>query len=135
ASERSDLRERVVAYMEYHPLSRTIETRPAKRHGFGFGKVKGKLTTLASGIGFSALPARIAAGAFAVLLVVTVPFAAEHAAPGDVLYLIKTKVNEPVLAQFNNTPYEKVVFETTLMERRIAEARLLAKEGKLNEET
>lgn len=130
ASERAELRERLVSYMEYHPFPQQYATATAVRsQRFALGAV---LSRVAS---FNTLFTRVAAGALTVLLIVTVPFAAEQATPGDVLYPIKTKFNEPLLSQFNSSPYEKVAFETELMERRIAEARLLAKEGKLTEET
>ena len=136
AAERSELRERVLAYMEYHPLAHrtsniSIERTPALAGGF-LASSKQFLSRAAS---FHTLYTRIGAGVFALLLIVSVPFAAEDAAPGDMLYPIKTQVNEAVLSQFNNSPYQKVAFETELMERRIAEARLLAKEGKLNDKT
>lgn len=134
AAEREEIRERLVSYMEYHPLPQSAEVSFAEKRSFDFEGVGSKLRATFI-VAFNTTHTRIAAGAFAVLLVVSVPFIAEQAAPGDVLYLVKTKVNEPVLAQFNNSPYEKVAFETTLMERRIAEARLLAKEGKLSQET
>jgi len=65
---------------------------------------------------------------------VVVPFAAERAVPGDVLYIVKTGINEPVQSSLASSPYEKIEFETKLMERRIAEARVLASEGKLTDD-
>jgi hypothetical protein len=133
AAERNELRERIVAYMEYHPLPHG-DTPVDTRRGFVLPIATKTLIARVSHFN-TKVGTKIAAGVFAVALLVTVPFAAEQAAPGDALYLVKTRVNEPVLAQFVNSPYEKVAFETTLMERRIAEARLLAKEGKLDEKT
>lgn len=123
AAERSELRERILTYMEYHPLPKSrrslaesIESQP-----FVF-------------VNFNTIYTRVAAGVFALLLVAVIPIAAERSVPGDVLYPIKTNINEGVRAQFANSPYEKVAFETELLERRVAEARLLARNGELTEE-
>ncbi len=126
ASERRELRERIFAYMEYHPLKKqSINAREFTAD------------TLAAEpfitLHFNAFYARIASGV-AVLLLVVVSFVAEKAVPGDVLYLVKTGINETIQGQLANSPYEKIEFETKLMERRIAEARVLATEGKLTEE-
>jgi len=124
ASERHELRGRILSYMEYHPLpksAQTITEAVAVSHRqFALWKT---------------FYMRIAAGAFAIVLVVVgVPLAAENTVPGDILYPVKTKLNEEIRAQFVNSPYEKIAFETELMERRISEARLLEKEGKLSDE-
>ena len=125
AAERAEIRARVLSYMEYHPLPKNMRLQEAVSGKRGLYAVILSHTTFM----------RVATSACAVLLViVSVPFAAEHAVPGDVLYPIKTRINEEIRAQFVSSPYEKVAFETELMERRIAEARLLAKEGKLSEE-
>jgi len=124
ASERRELRERILTYMEYHPL-------PKSEHGIS-ESISAKTRSFSRA---QTIFARIAVGAFAFLFViVSVPIAAERSKPGDVLYPVKTRINESIQAQFIDSPYEKVVFETELMDRRIAEARLLAKEGKLTEE-
>jgi hypothetical protein len=128
ARERSELRERLSTYMEYHPLPkrmRTAHTTPAA------SRAAARLFLAAT----RGVYARIAASALALLLlVVSIPFAAESAVPGDILYPIKT-INENIRAQFISSPYEKVQFETELLQRRISEARLLAQEGKLDEAT
>lgn len=122
AGERHELRERVLSYMEYHPLPKQFEI-PASVSPFAF------LTAIKPG------QLRIATGAFMFFVaIVSIPFVAERSVPGDVLYPIKTGLNEGFRAQFANSPYEKVAFETELLERRISEARLLAKEGKLSGE-
>ncbi len=126
ASERRELRERVFAYMEYHPLTKQpVATKELKDESI----VSESFITLH----FNALYARIAGGVL-ILLLVVMPFFAEYSVPGDVLYLVKTEVNESIQAQFASSPYEKIEFETKLMERRISEARVLATEGKLTEE-
>ncbi len=125
AIERRELRERILSYMEYHPLPKKAESIP-------MGAIVSQQYVIWSP--FQTMWARVATGAFLFLLVVSVPFAAERSVPGDALYLVKTEVNESIQSQFANSPYEKVVFETKLIERRIGEARLLASEGKLTVE-
>lgn len=126
ASERRELRERIFAYMEYHPL--------AKQESHTQAIIKGIPSESFIAVHFNHLYIRLAGGVFALFLI-AVPFFAELSMPGDVLYLIKTGVNEVVQAQLANSPYEKIEFETKLMNRRISEARVLAKEGNLTEET
>lgn len=123
AAERRELRERILTYMEYHPLP--------KQKGIIEEKIESERFVM---VHFNTIYTRIAAGVCAVLLLIVIPVAAERSVPGDVLYLVKTGINEGIQAQFANSPYEKVALETKLMERRIAEARLLAQEGKLTEE-
>ncbi|MEX0918100.1 MAG: DUF5667 domain-containing protein [Candidatus Paceibacterota bacterium] len=118
AAEKHDLRSRVVSYMEYHPLpggSRAIAA-PSR---FAFLYNVQLFRT---------------AGALAMVLLVSVPFVAERAVPGDVLYPVKVRLNEQVQSTLVRSPYEKVVWETERLERRLAEARLLASEGKLTPE-
>jgi DNA-binding protein YbaB len=125
-SERRELRERIFAYMEYHPLPKqaldTTELAP-----------KGILSESFVTFRLSPLHMRVMGGFFVLMLVVA-PFVAERSVPGDVLYMVKTGVNETLQGQLANSPYEKIEFETRLMERRIGEARVLASEGKLTEE-
>ena len=126
ASERRELRERVFAYMEYHPLPKqpmnTIELSKDEILSESFITLH-----------FNPFYARMMSGVLALVLIIA-PVVAERSVPGDVLYLVKTGVNETIQGQLANSPYEKIVFETKLMERRITEARVLASEGKLTEE-
>ncbi len=129
ATERADLRARLSAYMEYHPLPATMrETSVTVPPGVGLASQP-----------YIALPinwfyVRGAATAFALFLMVTVPVAAEYTAPGDVLYPVKVRFNEEVRSTLTLNPYEKIEWETERLERRISEARLLASEGKLTDE-
>lgn len=125
-SERRELRERIFAYMEYHPLPKqAMETIELSQEGL--------LSESFITLHFNPFYARIVSGALVLILIIA-PFVAERSVPGDVLYLVKTGVNETIQGQLANSPYEKIVFETKLMERRITEARVLANEGKLTEE-
>lgn len=123
-AERSDLKERLVAYMEYHPL-------PAEM------KQAAQPTTLMSEPfvlwRFNTLQVRAVGSMMALFVLLVIPFAAERTVPGDVLYPVKVKFNEEVRSTLALTPYQQVEWETKRLERRLAEARLLASEGKLTE--
>lgn len=127
AAERNDLRARVVSYMEYHPLpkkassTKATTAAPVLSEPFTEFKINYQL---ASGL----------AGFFAILTLVVVPVIAEQTVPGDVLYPVKVQFNEELRSTFSLSPYAKIEWETKRLERRLAEARLLADEGKLTEE-
>lgn len=121
--ERSDLRERLVAYMDYHPLPENMK-----------GAVPQVKSKRFHTLNINAWLVGRMAGAFAILFLIVVPVAAENSVPGDALYPIKVKFNEEVRGSLTFSPYQKVEWETARLERRIAEARLLADEGKLTPE-
>jgi Domain of unknown function (DUF5667) len=125
ASEKRELRERVVSYMEYHPIPGAAQPVLTKR------------TLTLPGFNFLHIPTspvfRVSA-AMAVALFVIVPFMAEETVPGDTLYAIKVQFNEEVRSTFTLSPYKKIEWETERLNRRIAEARLLASEGRLTDE-
>lgn len=125
-SERRELRERILSYMEYHPLPKQTSLRESfNRRMFSqrFARVH-----------LNHLQMRLVGGAL-VLLLIFIPIFAERSVPGEVLYILKTNLNEKIQGQLADSSYEKIEFETKLLERRIAEARFLASEGKLTEET
>ncbi len=124
-SERRELRERVLSYMEYHPLPKQILTQADLRESIPSESF--------IAVHFNAFHARIAGGLLVAILIIA-PFIAEKSVPGDPLYLVKTGFNEAIQEKLASTPYEKIEFDTKLMERRIAEARVLSSEGKLTEE-
>lgn len=64
-----------------------------------------------------------------------ISYAAEGALPGDLLYAVKTAVNEPVRLALATDDTKKAVVEIELAERRVAEASALAAEERLDEET
>jgi len=123
AAERRELRERVVSYMEYHPLPAT-----QKR----MSKVFLTDTYRTVRIPFALLLKWSAATA--ALVLVMVPFLAEQTVPGDNLYAVKVRFNEEVRGTLTFNPYQKVEWETERLNRRIAEARLLASEGRMTDE-
>lgn len=125
-SERNALRERVLSYMEYHPLP--AELREAKRVSAGIASEPFKTIRLNS------FYLRSFAGVFSVFLIFGVSIIAERSVPGDFLYPVKVQINEEVRSSLSLSPYAKVAWETERLERRITEARLLASEGKLTNE-
>lgn len=128
ASERRELRERLLSYMAYHPLPHKQEKK--RSPVFDMIPISHFIT-----IPFSihSRSGRALIG-LSIALVIITPLAAERSVPGDVLYAVKTGVTEPMQGQLAVTQYAKIEHETKLMERRIAEARELAHEGKLTEE-
>jgi hypothetical protein len=131
-SEQADLRERIVSYMEYHPLPAAMKAQagPATK------KAASK-TVLTDAFAHYAIPYQMLfkfGSVAAVFVLVFIPFMAEQSMPGDTLYAVKVQFNEEVRGTLTWGSYEKVEWETTLLNRRISEARLLADEGLLTEE-
>lgn len=126
-AEKRELRERLVSYMEYHPLPAELKTKKASTAE----RIKTEAFATVS-IPFSMLFK--GAAAVAVMVLVVVPFMAEKAVPGDTLYAVKVQFNEELRSTLTFDSYEKVEWETERLNRRIAEARLLASEGRLTEE-
>ena len=124
-SEKAELQSRIVAFMEYHPLPATVKANPVpKSKSFESYRMlvvpKWYIQTFAV--------------AFALFLIVGVPALAENAIPGDILYPVKVNVTEEIRSTLSANSYEKVVWETTRLERRVSEARLLAQAGRLTPE-
>lgn len=126
AAERRELRERVVAYMEYHPLPQAARekqtTTPARQLTEPFTTIPIPYSLIARWT-----------GAFSVVILFILPVWAERSVPGDTLYPIKVRFNEELRSTLSFTPTQKIEWETTRLSRRIAEARLLASEGLLTE--
>lgn len=122
-TERNELRERLLSYMEYHPLPES-QTQ-------GFNKLRfARPGAVVLALRNRWLVGRVV-GSFVVLMLVVVPAMAENALPGDVLYPIKVRFNEEVRGAMNSSPYQKIEWETERLERRLAEAELLAEGGRL----
>ncbi len=129
APEKDELRERLVSYMEYHPLSTKT-------------KLKQEIVSEASLTDSSLRIVKVSkmrlfqwSGAMMVIFTLVIPYVAERAVPGDALYAVKVNFNEEVRSTLALSPYEKIAWETERLNRRIAEARVLADEGRLTEET
>jgi len=124
AGEQFLLRERITTFMEYHPLP----ARPVT-----------STETLSLNDSFVVIRVpwrkwRISFGMAVLAIFITLPAVAEYAVPGDVLYPVKVRINEEVRSTLARTPYEKVEWESKRIERRISEARVLAKAGLLTPE-
>lgn len=134
AREKRELRERLLSYMEYHPLPSHLQAVKAKENNtkstFGFGK----FVVSPTAFNFNMVYARAALGSLVVILVAAVPIFAERTLPGDILYPVKVQFNEEIRSSLSFSPYAKVEWETERLERRISEARLLASAGKLTSE-
>ncbi|MEY3784439.1 MAG: hypothetical protein RLZZ230_761 [Candidatus Parcubacteria bacterium] len=131
AAEQQALRERLVSYMEYHPLPAEMQTKTPVSRVLTEPSLKTEAFATFS-IPFISFFKSSAVAAAILLLVV--PFIAEHAVPGDTLYSVKVKFNEELRSSLTFNGYQKVEWETERVNRRIAEARLLASEGRLTEE-
>jgi len=121
--EKRDLRERLVSYMEYHPLPVSLtktKFQPATEMITDKFKVFYISTKYLKGVTILAT----------IFVFIIMPSLAERTVPGDILYPVKG-LTEDIRGSLNFTPYEKVAWETKRLERRVAEARLLVKEGKL----
>lgn len=136
AFERRELREQLLSYMEYHPIVEPlVQKKATKQSAHTTAASKESIPSEAfTFVSFKNIYVRSVAGIFALFLVIGVPLAAERSVPGDVLYPVKVSFNEEVREQLAFSGHEKIAWETERVERRIAEARLLAKEGKLTEE-
>ena len=130
AAERDDLRERITAYMEYHPLP--AEQRTPRRRS---AAVRGIASEPFKVVRLNRAWVRGIVGVATAFVVVIIPVLAEQSLPGDILYLVKTNITEPLRGQLALSPYDKIQWETSRVERRVAEARLLASEGKLTPQT
>lgn len=121
-AESREVRERLVAYMEYHPLPEQLRAPKAAagsaEDSFWF-------------IHLNTARNRVFVGMTLMVALIIVPFAAEQTVPGDVLYPVKVQFNEEIRSSLALTPFQKIEWETERVERRLAEARLLATEGKL----
>ncbi len=128
ASERTELKARLVSYMEYHPLPKGMAMDATSK------KQKGIASEPFFTFTFNKHYVQSFTGVFALFLIISIPVAAERAIPGDVLYPVKVQFTEEIRSTLSLTPYAKVAWETQRLERRIAEAQLLASEGKLTPE-
>jgi hypothetical protein len=130
ADEKRDLKEKLVSYMEYHPLpanlkadKKLVNNQPEKIQAEPFKEWA---------IPFQAIFKY--SSAVAILVMVVIPFVAEKAVPGDALYAVKVQFNEELRGTLTFDSFQKVEWETERLNRRIAEARLLASEGRLTAE-
>jgi hypothetical protein len=124
--EKRLLKERLVSYMEYHPL-------PVKQKSQVFIQ-ESPIDPVVRIIHINNWKFLQWSGMAIATLLLVVPYVAEKSVPGDALYAVKVNFNEEVRSTLTLSPYEKVAWETERLNRRIAEARLLTSEGKMTEE-
>ena len=118
AREREDMKRNIRLFIAEHPVQPSLSERL-------FGEVS-----------FSVLHFRPAFAAFLIVLLVGsgTSYAAEGALPGQLLYTVKTAVNENVKGALAFTSEAKAEWNATLAVRRLEEAETLASEGKLSAE-
>jgi|GEM_PF-536575 len=130
-AEQALLRDRIVSYMEYHPLPADMKAAaPAKKVAVRQPVLRDQFATYQ--VPFANLFKF--GGTFAAIVLLVVPFVANQAMPGDTLYAVKVNFNEEVRSTLTWGSYDKVEWETVRLNRRIAEAKLLQKEGRLTAE-
>lgn len=116
--ERARMRRTLYAYMEMKPL-RTTASAPVSTFGWFF-TMRPVAATLVLALFISS------AG---------VSYAAENALPGDILYPIKTRVNESVKGALAVSTSAKTAWAMDVAGERVKEAATLAAEGRLNTAT
>ena len=114
AAERDTLRQRVVSYMEFHPLPASMKQASAK-------VIQGPLT----GDQYRSVRIPLAmllkwSAAVSALVLIVVPVLAEEAIPGDTLYAVKVRFNEEIRSTLTLSPYERVEWETERLNRRLS---------------
>ena len=120
--ERADMRALLRFFMAEHPVEPSAFERFARN--FTYGKARRSYLRPAL------------AGMLIVFLVGGgTSYAAADALPGDILYAIKTRVNEPITSALALSPEAKASVSATLALKRIEEAEVLASEGRLSFET
>ena len=115
--ERDELRERLLSYMEYHPLPQGVQAM-----GGAANRNKKKASVFMNGW----LVGRFA-GVAAMMIFIVVPVMAEDALPGDTLYPIKVRFNEELRGALVSSPYQKVEWETERLELTVVASLLTLK--------
>lgn len=128
-AERAAMKKNIRLFMKEHPVKESFIER-ALSHVWT--PRVGLTITPVYGYGFrSAL-----AGVLIVFLIGTgASYASERALPGDILYPVKTSVNENIRAALAVSEEAKTRWSATLAARRLEEAGVLAAEGRLTDST
>lgn len=118
--EHGHMRTRLADYAAFRPVGRPAEARVTESTAWWLPR-----------------PVMAFATAFLVLFVGAggSAYAAEGALPGDLLYPIKVGVTEPAVSVFTAQGKAQTSWQMQLAERRITEAAVLAKEGRLSSDT
>lgn len=116
--ERGEMRARLKLFMAEHPVRNTFAER-----------LFAKTPSSVPGVTFM----QPALAAFLIVLMVGggTTYAAAEALPGDMLYMVKTKINEPIEGAFAVSPEAKANWSAALAAKRLEEAGALALEGRL----
>ena len=120
-NERAALRNQMRLFMVEHPASAPLRLRILDRLSGMFEVFE---TVHARALVPSAL-------AFMLVVGIGTSYAAESALPGDPLYVVKIRINEPVQGALATSQAEKAKWNAERMSRRLEEAEQLASEGKL----
>lgn len=121
--ERERLSRTVSEYVSLKPAMHSARSARSSAHLFSF-------------ISFAGV--RPLVSALAVMVIVSgagVSYAAEQAVPGDTLYPIKVRVNEPIRAAFIVDRNDRLAWESERAERRLEEVVVLAHRGRLDGDT
>jgi len=130
SDEQVVLREKVLAFMKYHPLpSSKMVNNLNKNHNF-LKQADGDWMIIDLKKWHIFKWSSLAL----ILTLTTIPYLAENSVPGDSLYAVKVNFNEEVRSSLAFNSYNKIVWEAERLNRRIAEVNLLTSEGKMTEE-
>lgn len=113
AEEKTAMRDVLIRYIVAHPARESAYQSRSIPSPFSLEVLRSRKSLAALVIG-----GLLAGG--------SVSFAAEGTVPGDMLYPIKVRVNEPMRGVFAVTPQTKALWEVRLVERRLEEIEKIA---------
>lgn len=130
SDEQVVLREKVLAFMKYHPLpsSKMVNNLNKNHNSLNQENEDWMIINLKKWHIFKWSSLAL------ILTLTTIPYLAENSVPGDSLYAVKVNFNEEVRSSLTFNSYNKIVWEAERLNRRIAEVNLLTSEGKMTEE-
>jgi len=127
AREKEQMLGRLMGHVEASPASRPAVVPASVTSPFSFAGIS---------IFWNASYSRVVVATLVFCVIGTsVSYAAEGALPGDLLYAVKVKVNEPLVSALAIGTVPRAKWEAQKAERRLGEANALASEGKLDEKT
>ena len=109
--EKNVMRQTLMQFARQNPVVRTSQARKSRG-------IPSPYSFMRKARGFKAVTATVIGG---LLIGGTVSFAAEGVLPGNVLYPVKTQVNERVRGLVAVTPQAKAGWDIALVERRLSE--------------
>ncbi len=125
--EKASIRLRVAEHMESTPLiNQSKNTKTPTKSPYVVKSHFNIFPLLIKGLAFVLIAVVIGGG--------TATFASQQALPGDALYPLKINVTEKIVGALTaNTPEKKIIYQKTLVERRMSEMESLASAGKLSD--